>query len=257
MSDDPTDLGAWRAGDSGSMSGQELLEAVRQGKLWINVREAMNLDPVYKPLFDALFSQMRYLNPGFNPLRTYGGILISSPTAQCLYHADVSETVLLHVKGVKRFRIYPPRAPYLENESMESILIKDQTEDLPFKTDWDEHAATIDLEPGDFVSWPLNAPHRVENLCGLNVSVTCEIVTRESMLSNGVHYTNGKLRRMGRVPQSFVTTGPQAYAKLAMSKAFKLIEKLTGASKRPMPKSETTFDVDLESQGGVRDRQPA
>ena len=257
MGDDPADHDSWRAGDPGAMSGSELLDAVRQGKLWINLREAMNTDPVYKPLFDALFAQMKRLNPGYSPLRAYGGILISSPKAQVFYHSDVSETLLLHVKGRKRFRIYPPRAPWLSDACMENILHKTQTEDVPFDPDWDADAATVDLTPGDFVAWPLHAPHRVVNLEGLNVSITCEVVTRESVMKNAVMHANGALRRMGVTPRSTRATGPEAYAKLALSKTWKVMEKITGRSSRPLPKSETTFDVDLASETGFRDRAAA
>ena len=257
MGDDPADRDSWRAGDPGAASGQELLEAVRQGKLWINLREAMNTDPVYKPLFNALFAQLKQLNPGYKPIRAYGGILISSPKAQVFYHSDVSETLLLHVKGKKRFRIYPPRAPWLEDISMEEVLHKTQTEDVPYDPAWDADAAMLDLTPGDFVSWPLHAPHRVENLEGLNVSITCEVVTHESVMKNAVLHANGAMRRMGFTPKSSSPTGAQAYAKLALSKGWKAWEKVSGAASRPLPKSDTTFDVDLASETGYRDRAPA
>ncbi|MGJ3230284.1 MAG: cupin-like domain-containing protein [Oceanicaulis sp.] len=257
MGDDPADRDSWRAGDPGAMSGRDLLEAVRQGKLWINLREAMNTDPVYQPLFEALFAQLKRLNPGYAPLRAYGGILISSPKAQVFYHSDVSETLLLHVKGKKRFRIYPPRAPWLCDEAMENILHKTQTEDVPFDPAWDGDAAMVDLTPGDFVAWPLHAPHRVENLDGLNVSITCEVVTRESVMKNAVLHANGALRRMGFEPSSSKTTGVPAYAKLALSKGWKAMEKLTGRASRPLPKSDTTFDIDLASETGFRDRAAA
>jgi len=257
MGDDPADRDSWRAGDPGAMSGAQLIEAVRQGKLWINLREAMNTDPVYKPLFDALFSQLKKLNPGYRPIRAYGGILISSPKAQVFYHSDVSETLLLHVKGRKRFRIYPPRGPWLSSEAMENILHRTQTEDVPFDPSWDRDAAMVDLAPGDFVSWPLHAPHRVENLDGLNVSITCEVVTGASVMQNAVLHANGAMRRMGFEPRSTRADGLQAYAKLAVSRSWKVAEKITGRASRPLPKSDTTFEVDLASDTGYRDRAPA
>ncbi|MCC5996203.1 MAG: cupin-like domain-containing protein [Oceanicaulis sp.] len=256
MGDDPADRESWRGGSARNLTGMQLLEAVREGKLWINLREAMNRDPVYKPLFDALFTQLRRLNPGYRPVSVYGGILISSPRAQVFYHADVSETLLLHVKGKKRFRIYPPHAPWLNDRSMENILHKDQTEDMAFDTAWDADAAVLDLTPGSFVSWPLHAPHRVENLDGLNVSVTCEVVTQASLMKNAVLHANGALRRLGFNPRSTDARGVQALAKLAFSKAWKTAMKIAGPRK-PMPKSEETFEVDLAAETGYRDRAAA
>ena len=257
MGDDPADRESWRAGDPGDLDGETLIEAVRNGKLWINLREAMNVDPVYKPLFDKLISQLRTLNPGYHPVRPYAGILISSPGAQVFYHADVSETFLLHVKGRKRFRIYPPNAPYVTEEALEAILHMDQTEDIPYDPAWDADAAQIDLGPGDMAAWPLHAPHRVENLDGLNVSIACEVVTRESVMKNAVLHANGALRRAGFTPRSTRADGVQAYAKLALSKGVKAARKVFALNARPMPKSETTFDVDPAAGTGFRDRAAA
>ena len=89
------------------------------------------------------------------------------------------------------------------------------------------------------------------------MSITCEIVTRESLVKNGVHHANGALRRMGWAPKSAKLRGAQAYAKLALSKAWKGWTKLTGTGAKPMPKSETTFDVDASAEDGLRDRAAA
>lgn len=256
MGDDPTDRDSWRAGERGSLSGMQLLEAVREGRLWIQMREVMNRDEAYKPFFTGLFDQLKRLNPGYAPIRAFGSIILSSQGAQAFYHSDVSETLFLHVRGRKRFRVYPPHAPWLDEQSLEAILHKDQTEDIPFETRWDEDAATFDLSPGDFLTWPLHAPHRVENIEGLNVSITCEVVTRASMMKNAVLHANGALRRMGFTPRSTSAKGLQAYAKLAISKGWKLGQKLVGAE-RPMPKSEILFDVDLAADASYRDRATA
>lgn len=251
MGDDPSDQDSWRGGERGNATGAQLMEAVRAGKLWINLRHAMSDDPVYAPLFRQLFDELKAKNPGYAPVRSYGGILISSPKAQVFYHADVSETLLLHVKGRKRFRIYPAERPWLTDRSMEDILHFVAAEDVPYDAAWDADAWTKDMEPGDFVSWPLHAPHRVENIGGLNVSVTVEVVTRDSLMKNAVLHANGALRRMGWTPRSNAVKGPQALAKLAVSRGWKLYRSLRPVT---MPRSEVTFDVDVAAETGFRDR---
>jgi len=76
------------------------------------------------------------------------------------------------------------------------------------------------------------------------------------MMKNAVLHANGALRRMGLNPRSSSPHGLQAVAKLAFSKAWKVWDKLAGGRK-PMPKSEETFDVDLASEAGFRDRHAA
>lgn len=245
---------SWRAGDPGNMSGAELMDCVRKGKLWINLRRAMTDDAVYSPLFEAMVADLKRLNPTYRPLNHESGILISSPTAQVFIHSDVSETILWHVRGKKRIRVYPAEAPYVTDERMEAILHLEQTEDLPFDPSWDDACEAVDLEPGMFTSWPLHGPHRVQNLEGLNVSVTMEIVTPESMLKNGVLHANGLLRRkFGINPKSAAADGPGAYLKLVLSKASKKLFR----DKKPMPKSERTFDIDPNADNGFRDRGAA
>jgi len=258
MGDDATDRDSWRAGQADNISGMELIEAVRKGKLWINLRHAMDSDPEYRPIFDAMLRDMKKADPGFKPLLAEAGILISSPTAQVFCHSDVSETMLWHMRGVKRFRTYPPKMPYLNRDDVEAVLHHDQTEDIPFDPAWDEDAFTVDLEPGMAANWPLHGPHRIENQRELNVSVPFEISTPESRKLNAILFANGVLRRQfGYTPKSCETTGFGAVFKQAVNLAWKLKLKVFGDGKRPMPKSEETFDIDLDAEAGFVDRQAA
>jgi hypothetical protein len=258
MGDDATDHDSWRAGDPGALSGLELLEAVRRGKLWINLRHAMDMDAEYRPIFEAMLADMKKADPSFRPLVAEAGILISSPTAQVFLHSDVSETMLWHMRGVKRFRTYPPRLPYLNSDDVEAVLHKDKTEDIDFDPAWDADAFTVDLHPGMAANWPLHGPHRIENQSGINVSVPFEISTPQSRRQNAVLYANGVLRRsFGLTPRSTATEGVGAFAKRLLTAMVKLKIKLLGERARPMPKSERTFDIDPAAPDGFVDRQAA
>ena len=258
MGEDATDHESWRAGDPGSLSGLELLDAVRKGRLWINLRHAMDRDPEYRPIYDSMLRDMRRADPSFRPLVAEAGILISSPSAQVFLHSDVSETMLWHMRGVKRFRTYPPRLPYLNTDDVEAILHHDKTEDIDFDPAWDRDAFTIDLHPGMAANWPLHGPHRIENQSGINVSVPFEISTPQSRVQNAVLYANGVLRRQfGIVPRSTSTQGVGALGKRLLTAMVKLKIRLFGDGNRPMPKSERTFDIDPAAPDGFVDRQAA
>ena len=43
---------------------------------------------------------------------------------------------------------------------------------MPYADWYDRYAQVFDLEPGQMLNWPLNAPHRVENLNFANISMT-------------------------------------------------------------------------------------
>jgi len=258
MGEDSQDRDSWRAGDPGSLSGLELIDAVRKGKLWINLRHAMDLDPEYRPIFDSMLADMKHANPGFKPLVAEAGILISSPKAQVFLHSDVSETMLWHMRGVKRFRVLPPTTPYLSDQDMESVLLHEQTEDIAFNPDWDKEAFTVDLHPGMAANWPLHGPHRIQNQSGVNVSVPFEISTIESRRKNSVLHANGILRRHFSLnPTSSETHGLTALFKHLLSSAMKLKVKFSGGDQKPMPKSERTFDIDPMAPEGFVDSKAA
>jgi len=258
MGDDATDHDSWRAGDPGALSGLELIEAVRRGKLWINLRHAMDRDPEYRPIYEAMLADMKKADPSFRPLVAEAGILISSPTAQVFLHSDVSETMLWHMRGVKRFRTYPPRLPYLNTDDVEGVLHKDKTEDVDFDPAWDADAFTVDLHPGMAANWPLHGPHRIENQSGVNVSVPFEISTPQSRLQNSILFANGVLRRsLGYTPRSTSTEGLGALGKRLLTAMVKLKIKLLGERERPMPKSERTFDIDPTAPDGFVNRHAA
>ncbi|WP_300531780.1 hypothetical protein [Maricaulis sp.] len=258
MGDDATARDSWRAGEAGDLSGLELIDAVRNGKLWINLRHAMDQDEQYRPIFESMLRDMRAADPSFRPLTAEAGILISSPSAQVFLHSDVSETMLWHMRGVKRFRTYPVAEPFLKAEYMEAILHHEQTEDIPFQPDWDEAAFTVDLHPGMAANWPLHGPHRIENQSGINVSVPFEISTPQSRRRNAIHFANGLMRRsFGMNPTSLNETGLGAEAKIWLTRMWKLKQKILPAKAKPMPKSERTFEVDPDARDGFIDREAA
>jgi hypothetical protein len=69
------------------------------------------------------------------------------------------------------------------------------------------------------LSWPLNAPHRVENLDGVNISMTVSFSSVESRRREVLHLANGLLRhRFGVTPHSTRIEGPGFAAKRVLEK---------------------------------------
>ena len=73
-------------------------------------------------------------------------------------------------------------------------------DDLPYDPSFDDHAVSHDLGPGDMVTWPQNTPHRVENLEGLNVSLTTEHYDQAAVRKRTTYLANHYLRRWFRLP---------------------------------------------------------
>jgi hypothetical protein len=149
--------------------------------------------------------------------------------------------ILFHLRGRKRIWIYPHDPAHMPRPSMELIVMKQQTEDLPYRREMDAAAAVFDLEPGMAISWPLHAPHRVENLDSACLSLTTEFQTWDSRITNGAYFTNGVMRRFG-IPVAPIDQTPKAArtllwaASLALKRLKVVEDRLTGMRRQ--------FDLD-------------
>lgn len=199
----------WREGEIGDLSGREVIDTIAQGRMWLNLRQVARVDGRYRAVLEAIFAELGRNVPG---LATFGhtmGILVSSPSAQVYYHADLPGQALWQIHGRKRVYVYPPTAPFLTSEQLEDIALNGVEVDMPYSPDFDRDAVVLELDPGQMAHWPLNAPHRVENHDCLNISVTMEYWDDEIRRRQMLNVANGILRRHLRVtPRSRATSGP-------------------------------------------------
>ncbi|SDP28586.1 hypothetical protein SAMN04488061_2722 [Filomicrobium insigne] len=245
----------WRNGDLNGVSGEYALEAIRNGRLWLCLRRFDLIAPEYDDLVADAFAQIESMNPGLTTSGHKSSLLISSPGARVLYHADIPMVSLWHLRGRKRVWLYDPNdKTHLPDEVLEGIMLRETEEEIPYDQSWDQTAQSIVLEPGYALSWPHNAPHRVDNLEGLNVSITTDYFTPETKRRYGVYYTNGLMRRrLGVKPRSTSANGIGAYAKCAAALAAKKVG-VKAATERSMMQ---TFKLNKEMPGALIDLSPA
>ena len=209
----------WREGEFGQLNGRQVIEAIACGGLWLNLRNVTSVDRRYRDLVDQMFAEIAAKVPGFEAPKHQAGILISSPDAQVYYHADLPGQGLIQIAGRKRVYVYPNTPPFIRPEHLEDIALFDVEVDIPYAHWYDRHAQVIDLEPGQMLNWPLNAPHRVENLGTVNISMTVSYVDDDIRRAEIVNLANGLLRhRFGYRPKSRNLRGPSYLAKAVMQK---------------------------------------
>ncbi|MES2473762.1 MAG: cupin-like domain-containing protein [Pseudomonadota bacterium] len=209
----------WQEGDLAGASGETVLNAIATGRLWLNLRNVSGVSAAHRDLLDGIFAELHRTVPGFQANKWQSGILISSPGAQVYYHADLPGQLLWQIAGRKRLWLYPTGAPFLTDRHLEDIALFDVEVDIPYAPWYDEHARVFDLAPGEMLSWPLNAPHRVENLEGLSISMTVSFSSPAIRRAEVVHLANGLLRhRFGIAPKSRRIEGPGYYAKAVLQK---------------------------------------
>ena len=108
--------------------------------------------------------------------------------------------------------LYPPR--HLEDITLFNVEV-----DLPYQDWYDNRAKVLDIGPGQMLNWPLNAPHRVENLDTFSVSMTISYTDDEIRRSAVVNFANGMLRhRFDYQPKSRNVRGPSYFAKRVMGR---------------------------------------
>lgn len=240
----------WREGEVGDTSGADTIAAIRNGRMWLNMRKVGEFDARYQKILDQIFDEFEALVPDLDTFRRSIGVLVSSPKVQVFYHADVPGQSLWQVEGRKRVYIYPPRDPFLSSESLEGIILGLTEEEIPYRKSFDNHAEVYNLEPGQALHWPLNGPHRIENADCLNVSVTTEHWTSEIRNSYAVNYANGVLRRnLGMKMLSAAPEGMHVYPKAAFALAHKKLK--LGRSARVVRKVD--FRVNAAAPKGIVD----
>lgn len=217
-------------GEIGGCTGLEVIEAIEKGRMWLNIRRIMDFDAEYKAVLDRVFAEFEARIPGLRTFKRNIGVLVSSPNAQVYYHADIQGQSLWQISGGKRIFLYPLSETFLPSTSIEKILLRETDEDVRYQTWFDDYASVFDLSPGEMVTWPLYAPHRVENHDCLNISVTMEHWTKAIWDAYAVHYGNGVLRRtLGLKRPSTGTAGLGVYPKAAAAFAWKKLgREITG-----------------------------
>jgi Cupin-like domain len=214
MGDDHHKLDDFQYGSRGELTATQLLEAVKAGRLWLNIINMTTNHKVFEELVDDIYDELEVKIRGFRTLHRSANLLISSPNAKVYFHADAPLNMLWHLRGEKRVWVYPADERFAPREWVEKIFTRESDDDLPYHPDFDQYATAYNLQPGEMLTWPQNTPHRVENLSGLNVSLTTEHYTPEAMKKRMTYLSNRYLRQwLGLRATDVTLDGPRAAMK--------------------------------------------
>ncbi len=246
MGEDPKAWTTWRRGRADNLSGGQLLEAAKSGRIWLNLRHTNEYLEPYRQLEAEIFAEKHAHAPGLKTFKRDLGMLISSANAQVFYHLDVSLVTLWQLRGQKQVWVYPVEEPYVGEQDLERIVLRETAEQFAFDPAWDAGAESHILTPGKMVTWKQNAPHRIENGPMLNVSLSIEFMTPQALMRANVIYANGVLRRRaGLRPKVQEGFGPVGLGKVALARAAKAL-KLQTPHERVLP---VTFQLDAGRPG--------
>lgn len=209
MGFDPESHQDWTPVHIADSSGKEILEALKKGRMWVN---AIHIDK-YNGEYSELIRQMYILinercDHITNATSAFSALILSSPGVQVYCHIDADANMLWHLKGRKRLWVWPARDERFTPQTyIEEIIGEERHEDIPYERWFDDHAYSHELLPGEAISWPQHAPHRVENV-DLNVSLTTSYGSVESRRQLSVHGANHHiLKPMGIKARSTELSG--------------------------------------------------
>lgn len=247
----------WREGDRSGIPGDVLLETVKNGRLWINARNMLDHHADFRDAFYSIYDELEANCPGFQARDRSANLLISSPNALVHYHVDIPVNMLWHIRGRKRVWVYPHfDFRFVSQELVERVCGGELSEDVPYATWFDKYALVFDAEPGQLLTWPQLAPHRVTNLEGLNVSLSTEHKNPAATRRINVHLANQFLRRnFGVGSKSADIRGWIPHAKQTVARMVRMYNRLTGTTKQNFT-FPVTFQVDPDAPLGFRDLVP-
>ena len=233
----------WREGDRNGVSGEVILNLVRQGHLWINCRNMLRHHVEFREMINEVYDELEERSPGFRAEDRSANLLISSPDALVHYHIDIPVNMLWHVRGRKRVWVYPHfDFRFVSQKVVEMVCSGEFSEDVPYDPEFDKYALVYDVEPGQLLTWPQMAPHRVTNLDGLNVSLSTEHKNPTAVRRVNVHLANQLLRRtVGRWSKSTKVDGAVAHIKQSIARVHRYTKKLFGK-----PKEQFVYPVTIK-----------
>lgn len=241
----------WAEADTSGLSGAELLQAVKNGRMWVNIRRLERYQPEFWQTVEKLYAELERNCSGFITSKHSGNLIISSPTAFVYYHLDVPQNILWHLRGRKRVWVYPLEERFIRSEVLEETVAGRRVEDLPYEKHYDEGAMIFDMEPGDVVTWPQNSPHRVENLEGMNVSLSTEHYTARQLRYVRVCRANQLLKRALKLPcRSHHTEGLGYTLKSSLFLGFRAVQKVV-SGKETDYEYPMAYRVDPQAPDGV------
>lgn len=255
MGDNPERHQDWTPVHIADCTGKQILEALKKGRMWVNV---IKIDQYNGEYADLITQMYRVINGNCdhisNAKASFSALLISSPGVHVYCHVDADANMLWHLKGRKRVWVYPARDERFAPQTyVEEIIGEARHENVPYERSFDQYAFAHELQPGEVVSWPQHSPHRVENV-DFNVSLTTSYGSRESRRQIGVHgFNHYILKPLGIQKRSIKCVGIMAELKSFSYYVLKRLKVLKPGSRTASYQSN--LQVDPQHPQGISARE--
>src|SRR5690349_20965957 len=93
--------------DTTGVSGADAIRAVKRGRLWFKLLRIHEWRGPYGDVIARLYNELARKSPHFKPLTSAAVLFFGSTASQVYFHVDSKPNMLWHIRGRKRFWLYP------------------------------------------------------------------------------------------------------------------------------------------------------
>ena len=213
---------------------ESMIRRIETADAWVVIRHA-ELDPEYRVILESCMSEVkeRIGRDLKNEMKVQHAIIfISSPGRISSYHIDRECNFLLQIHGAKEIHIFEQddRA-VLPEEEIERFWAVDNNA-AKYKPEYQDRARIFQLEPGNGVHIPVNAPHWVKNGPEVSVSLSINFHFRDELLGD-LYRMNHVLRKLGIHP---APPGKSALSDAVKRTAYQGVKRAAAIKGRLSPK---------------------
>jgi hypothetical protein len=144
-------------------------------------------------------------------------VLIASPWRITSYHLDSNTNFLYQIHGDKRFSVFDPSDRTLVTPEELEGYYSGNVSAAQYKPERQADAQVFDLHAGSAVHVPSHAPHWAQNLDSVSVALSINFDLNSIERAGRIHRLNGRLRRLGIIPQAPGDSAWKDEIKLGMS----------------------------------------
>ena len=181
------------------LSVTETIRRIEECRSWM-VLKNVESDREYRELGQRCLEPMRALCPDMRAPELF--VFISSPGAVTPYHIDPECNFLLQVRGTKTMRTFPARdRSVLSEQELERFYAGGSRNLLQLTPETESKAWVFELEAGQGVHVPVNAPHWVCNGPTVSISFSVTFRTDASDRREIAYRINHRLRQLKLQPR--------------------------------------------------------
>jgi len=144
-------------------------------------------------------------------------VLIASPRRITSYHLDSNTNFLYQIHGDKRLSVFDPSDRTLVTPEELEGYYSGNVSAARYKPERQADAQVFDLHAGSAVHIPSHAPHWAQNLDSVSVALSINFDLNSIERAGRIHRLNGRLRRLGIIPQAPGDSAWKDEIKLGMS----------------------------------------